>query len=221
MPRRRYKTPTLRRRGASRTARGQIVVFCEGKVTETRYFSDFMRDCRNSLVEVRVAGGIGVPMTIVDRAINEQNLLNRSVRKRSADSFDSIFTVRAVFDFDDHPKVTEAIEFANARGVRVGYSNPCIEFWGLLHFSDSDRPLGRADAQAELKRQMPSYDHARQPVFDFLLLKPNYELAVRRASLGRGRCRDDRQERGNPSTSIDELLEEIRQFSVKNLISDA
>jgi hypothetical protein len=143
--------------------------------------------------------------------------LTRSARKRLADSFDGAFTVWAVFDFDNHPNVREAIELAGNNAVRVGYSNPCIELWALLHFSDSDRPLERTQAQTALRRYMPSYDHAKQPMFEFSLLKPHYTLAVGRASSGRLRRREDRQERGNPSTSVDELLEEIRQFGIKKV----
>jgi hypothetical protein len=64
---------------------------------------------------------------------------------------------------------------------------------------------------------MPSYDHERQPIFEYKMLKPNYEVAVSRASLGRFQRKEDRQERGNPSTRIDKLLEEIRQFGVKTV----
>jgi len=85
--------PSLKRRGATRLPRGTIVVFCEGKITEARYLKEFVSDCRNQLVTVEVVGGVGVPMTIVERAITEFRALKRAARRGPPTALTAYFSM--------------------------------------------------------------------------------------------------------------------------------
>jgi hypothetical protein len=44
--------------------------------------------------------------------------------------------VWCVFDVDEHPKLAEARDQANANGIQLAVSNPCFELWLLLHFQE-------------------------------------------------------------------------------------
>jgi hypothetical protein len=155
--------PRIERRRPTRSPKPSIIVVCEGGKTEVEYLNEFTADHGNHLVDLQTIGGVGVPETIVDRAIDEHRRLSRYARRKGADSYDGAFSVWAMFDVDAHPKVIEARTRALSNSIRVAFSNPCIELWALLHFSDSDGPLSRSEAQDRLRRFMPDYHHSSNP----------------------------------------------------------
>jgi len=191
----------------------KIVVVCEGKVTEPKYLRDF-RDCYgNSLVTVTTIGGCGVPVSVVERAIEEKQQLVRSARA-SKDLHDTFFEVWAVFDRDAHPKpqVPHALDLARKHGIQIGFSNPCFELWGLMHFSCVARPGSHHETQKDLKRVFPTFCHEKNPVFAFEQLKPKYLDAVANATKALKDRAAEGHVNGNPSTTVHLLTERIRQF---------
>jgi hypothetical protein len=50
--------------------------------------------------------------------------------------------------------------------VKLVASDPCFEFWLLLHFEYSAAVMSAADALARLQRHMPGYYKADTAVFD-------------------------------------------------------
>jgi hypothetical protein len=207
--------PRIERRRPTRSPKPSIIVVCEGGKTEVEYLNEFTADHGNHLVDLQTIGGVGVPETIVDRAIDEHRRLSRYARRKGADSYDGAFSVWAMFDVDAHPKVIEARTRALSNSIRVAFSNPCIELWALLHFSDSDGPLSRSEAQDRLRRFMPDYHHSSNPVFNYGLLRDNYDHAARRAQNFITRREQERNSLGNPCSTVYQLLEEIRQFGVR------
>jgi hypothetical protein len=194
----------------------KIVVVCEGKVTEPKYFEDFRLYCGNSLVTVKAIGGCGVPVSVVERAIAERERLVREA-KASRDSFDQIFEVWAVFDRDAHPQpqVPTAIANAQINDIRVAFSNPCFEVWGLMHYSCYSRPGHHHETQRELKRILTGYCHERNPVMSLQLLQPKYETAVTNSQQALRRREQEDSPNGDPSTTVHLLTERIREFGKK------
>jgi hypothetical protein len=201
------------RAASSRTPKYEIIIVCEGKVTEPRYFNDLKNQTRNPLVSVRPIGGCGVPPSVVKRAIEELNERKRTAR-RERNSFDALFEVWAVFDRDahPHPQVPEALALARQHGVKVAYSNPCFELWGLMHFECWSRPGHHHDIQRALKERLPGYCHETNPVFDIGQLVMRYADAVKNAKRALQDRIDQGQERGDPSTNVFELTERLLQF---------
>jgi hypothetical protein len=55
-----------------------------------------------------------------------------------------------VFDVEApqrHPNLSEALELAGKNEIRVAISNPCFEFWLMLHFRDYRAWLSNDDAR--------------------------------------------------------------------------
>lgn len=204
---------SLRRRSAQREPKPEIVIVCEGKVTEPAYFNDFRTIAGNSLVTVTPIGGCGVPVSVVSRAVEEKLERTRRARK-SRDSFDLLFEVWAVFDRDAHPQgqVPEAMALAARSGVNVAFSNPCFEVWGLMHFGPCDRPGHHHQTQAELKRVLDGYCHETNPRMDVRLLWGRYPEAVKNAQRALEAREAERTPFGDPSTGVHVLTERIRQF---------
>lgn len=219
MARRFREAMSLGRSGrATREPHPLILVVCEGKVTEPRYFEDFSALAKNPLLRVQAIGGYGAPLQVVERAIHEKQSLARQAR-RTRDSFDAKYEVWAAFDLDDQAAtVSDALALAEQNGVNVAFSNPCFEVWGLMHFSPYARHSYHADAQRALKEKLPGFCHETNPTLDALALQPLYPDAVKYAQQAAAeRERDGVRfgRLGNPSTTVYRLTERILQFGRK------
>ena len=205
--------PLDRKTPARRLPKPIILIVCEGKVTEPKYFLDFKDRKGNGLVAVKSIGGCGVPISVVERAAAEKFDLARQARK-SPDSFDAHYEVWAVFDRDAHPagQVPQALELAKTTGVQVAYSNPCFELWVLMHFGCYGKPGHHHETQDALKKAMPSYCHRKNPIFDMSELDRRYDEAVRNAKQALHLRAAEHAPMGDPSTTVHELTERIRIF---------
>ena len=199
--------PSLRRRTDFSKPKVELVVACEGKVTERRYIEDCKRAYGAGLVKVRWLPVTGVPMTVVRAAVQERQRLLRLARK-TKDSFE-VFRVWAIFDRDAHPDVVRAIELAKTNGVDIAFSDPCFEVWPLLHLCDYGRVLDRHKVQRLLRDLMPTYDHVKSPMIDFQAIKDHFSLAYQRANeLTRARAAEG-DPFGCPSTTVGVLVGKI------------
>jgi len=180
-------------------------VVCEGRVTEPEYVRGFSRWCRNPLVEVEVAEGHGVPLTLVRIAKARKHASGREARRARDEnlSFDEVW---CVFDVDEHPALGEAREMARANGIRLAVSNPCFELWLLLHFRESPGARHRHEVQRMVAELIPGYDKH----VDLGRLGSGYPEAVRRAARLDEEAEAMDEAGRNPSTGVHRLAESIR-----------
>jgi hypothetical protein len=191
------------------------LIICEGRNTEPEYIKDFARDKKHYLVECVTIKGVGVPKTIVDRALQEKGQLQKQAKK-SGDSFDKIYEIWCVSDKDEHPRVPEEMQRAKDNGLKYVLSNPCIELWGYLHYSQNDAPTHRHDMQHMLTEVMPGYNHSQGAKFDYENMKDGYASAVIRAEELMSRRRNENSPNANPSTNMHELMESIQKTPTKS-----
>ncbi|WP_082447824.1 RloB family protein [Xylophilus sp. Leaf220] len=201
----------LKRQPPKRESHPEIVIVCEGKVTEPRYFLDLKKSFKNTLVTITPIGGCGVPISVVERAIDErqQRVANA---KRSKNSFAKRFFVWAVFDRDAHPvgQVPAAMALAEANGIKVAFSNPCFEVWGLMHYSAYAKPGHHHQTQSELKNKLKSYCHEHNPIIDLGEIQHLYNDAVKNSKKAMESRAEEGTPKGDPSTNVYELTELIR-----------
>jgi len=200
MPRRSRCRESLSRRLAFRELKTLHWVFCEG-ATEEVCLNNLRIHRRLSNLHVTVAGQVGTPWTVVQRAVDKRIELTR--RKVSR------FFIHVVFDRDEHPRFEEAIQRARACGFTLGVSVPCFELWGILLHQDQTAFITRSDAQRLLKGLHPGYDHARHPYLDLDTVLNHLEDASRRSEVLRQRARDAGDEFQNPSTCFRDVLSVI------------
>lgn len=207
--------PKLERRAATRVPRRRILVFCEG-ATEERYLRWIASKFRSHLVDIEATGSVGVPETVVSRAVEARAELQRGAGRSFSSSFDQLFTVWAMFDKDDH-EVAEPLNRASVNGVNAAYSNPCFELWALIHFEEHEAPDDRVRVQKKLRNLMPGYDHERSPylVCD-MLTEERMDDALGRAPTMRQRRMEEGDPIGNPYTSVDELIRQIAAASANS-----
>lgn len=204
------KAPELRRSLQTVSPNVEIIIACEGKVTEPQYFRDCINHFGAGFVRLRVLEDVGVPLTVVKAAVSERRALLEKARKiRKEDGFDPPFRVWAVFDKDEHD-VEPAIALAKTEGVDVAFSNPCFEVWALLHFDkEYGSQDGRHDVQRRLSRVMPSYHHENNPVIEFALVKDRVDSAIS-AAARLCKCREDEGAAlGCPATTVGVLVKKV------------
>ncbi len=194
----------VRRRPAHRAPKRRILLFCEGKVTEPRYFEALARKYRQLLIEIEVSDDHGVPKTLVEQAAKHKKDAERNARKK-ADSFARFDEVWCVFDADDHPNVPDAMQQARDNDICIAFSNPCFELWALLHYQDQSAPIDRKALRRKLKQHLSGYD--KQLPADEMFAR--LEDALKRASeLYERQQRNDNLDR-NPCTTVHKLVARV------------
>ncbi|MGN1404746.1 MAG: RloB family protein, partial [Erysipelotrichaceae bacterium] len=114
-------------RSAKRKRRPVIYIVCEGQQTEIAYFKNFRtRDC---LVDI-------VPVSSKHKAAEHLVKHSKSHIEQIGYYPKDGDQLWCVFDCDDNNNIQlrNAEEYARKNGIRIAFSNPCFEYWYLLHF---------------------------------------------------------------------------------------
>jgi hypothetical protein len=187
-----------------------ILIVCEGKVTEAEYLEGFRRHHAISLVRVEMHNGAGVPKSVVQAAVGKKRAsIERAARERDENvAYDQVW---CVVDTDSHPKMHEAVQQAKDNGIELVVSNPCVELWLLLHFTDQSAFIDRKPLKRALKRFVKDYDKH----VEFQAFEPGYMMAVSRAKTLERRNNSAGTVRGNPSTELWRLTEEMKKYARK------
>ena len=197
----------LRRRRPVRQPYPRILIVCEASKTEPTYFNDLKRAERRQ-VELKIVPA-GSPKTVVETAVE---MLRDARRQARRDPFLGYDQVWCVFDIDEHPLVSDAMQQARDNKIELAISNPCFELWALLHFQDQQAHIERDRLREISQNHMTGYDK----VLPFPVLFPNIEDAIRRAE-ELDRLQQLRDTPGaNPSTGVYRLVRSIRS----NLLID-
>ena len=193
------------RQPPTREPKPKILIVCEGKNTEPQYFKGFKRACRDSLVDIEIASGQGVPMTVVEESRTRMEKATDAA-KREKDDYLAYDSVWCVFDVDEHPHLPEACKMARDIGINLAISNPCFELWLLLHFKDPPGMKDRKQVQRLLKKHVPGYDKSvKQATYS-----DGYSIAVTRAATLDKIAEKVRTPGHNPTTGVYRLTELIR-----------
>lgn len=191
-----------------------LKVFTEGKKTEVDYIKYWHRIFRNhiNVVVGEKKKDHGVPSTLIDIAIKDKKHGNR--QSKSTDRTTNI-EYWCVFDVDTHPNLRQAIQKAEANGIRVAVSNPCIELWFLLHFREQESYISKEKAQSESKSHLQCGKSLSEKALK--LLEEDFPTAKSRAINLRNKHRldgstheaDGSSWRSNPSSDLFELIDRI------------
>ena len=151
----------LEKRGQQkRKIKPVILIITEGSKTEPMYFDNFRT--RQNNIDVRIVG-------------NNDHLLDKAVAYKKEEQIsieygDSTWIV-ADGDIDfktqgaldtKNKKLLHAREKARSKDIEIIISNPCFEFWYLLHFMYSTKHFNDyRSVQAELNKYIPNYEKSK------------------------------------------------------------
>lgn len=182
----------------------QILVFTEGLATEPDYVNHWYRQHRQR-VKVVIDDFHGGPFQLVTRAIQRRDHDYREARRGRGAAFDEYW---CIFDRDDHPKFDLAVNQAVSKKIKLAHSNPCIELWFMLHFSDQTSYIHRRDAQQESKDLLGC--GKRLTLQALKKLQAEFPTARCRArALDDKHLLDGSPSRSNPSSDVWKLIQNI------------
>jgi hypothetical protein len=195
-----------KRAAPSRTPGKTFLIVTEGKMTEPNYFEALRKRLNLSTVEVFVHHPEATdPKNLTDEAIRLSKAQKRKARDGFVVAYDEVWVV---YDLekphDERRRLHKGQkDKQRAHGVRVATSDPCFEFWLLLHHRYTTRAFADCDeVMKALKKMLPTYKKAAEIPDSVLALTP---VAVEHAE----RCRKHHKESGgdgNPSTDVDFLV---------------
>ena len=187
-----------------RKRRPIIYIICEGKETETKYFRHFRT--RNCLVDI-------VPISSKHKAAEHLVKHAKSLLSHS-DYFpkdgDQLW---CVFDCDDNTnsELKNASDYAEKHGYKIACSNPCFEYWYLLHFIKQNSYLNGADEVLRLLQSKGRLEKYEKSLDVFAELLPHQSEAVQRAKERLEQLYRDNvvilSRDSNPVTTVHELVE--------------
>jgi hypothetical protein len=189
-----------------------VLIVCEDRVSSPGYFK-FLSKLYRIKTKVRICGEEcgSTPLNIIDYA---KRLNEKRMREKKSKAYECIW---CVFDTEGirnpHPFFREAINKAESNGFLLALSNPCFEYWYLLHFENTAKPGHHCDEIIRfLKKHYASYAKGDEDIFETIF--ENTDTAVTRArNYMENRFGDENPLDRNPSTEVYKLVEFLRSIS--------
>ncbi len=189
----------------------------EGEKTEPNYLTALRDRLQLNATEVKILHPEETdPITLTRKAIELRKARKKSARKGFEIAYDEVWVV---FDLEKpHDKrqklASKAMKMKEAAGILFAVSDPCFEFWLLLHDEYTTRSFSDCESVARrLKKHWPGYSKGQPPSSSFLDKLP---VAVTNAQ----RCRDHHETcegDGTPSTAVDILAKNLNSATREHL----
>lgn len=189
----------------------RVLVICEDTKSSLRYLEDTARHFRSHAEVDIVHCGKNDPLNIVKEAIQRLRL------------FDHVY---CAIDRDRHENFDEALALAkNKKKISIIVSNPCYEFWLLLHFKKTRHSyvgVGKKSSGDLLVKDLckaPSMESYAKGGSENL-----FEKLLERLPRARQRAAEVMEEalndgNFNPSTRLHELIEAFERLGTPELVA--
>lgn len=197
MAKRKIKSGYSPRKTQTRELYDRVLIVCEGSKTEINYFNGLIKDLELSTANIEI---LDIKQTTPDSLLEEvKKLYNESKGKENP--FDRVY---CVFDKDGHSKYQETKnkidQIKDPKDVyRHAFSEPCFEFWLLLHFRKTDKPFTNfkeLSKHKHFKKSFPNYDKSKNIFND---LKDKIPTACKNA-------------KNNRHTNVNKLVEYLQNI---------
>ena len=185
-----------------------ILIVTEGAKTEPNYLKTLRTRFQLAATDIEIVHPEGTdPITLTKRAIELRDQRKKEKKKGGRPAYNEVWVV---FDLekthDERRKLAKtATSLPAAKGLRFATSDPCFEYWLLLHEEYTTASFADCAAvTARLKTHWPAYSKGQTPVAGVMEKVPK---AVGNAQ----RVRNDNKNSGrtNPATDIDLLVRSL------------
>jgi len=211
---RKQKTINYSRRKASKEPRKSILIVSEGSKTEPLYFNSLKSNLRLAMVEVKIVGEGAAPITVVDRAIElreeRKRLAKKSITKAAYEVVYCVIDVEA-------PKaksLPRAVNKAKDNKLDVILSNPCFEYWYILHFRKTSKPFNTSrDVKSALRQEHSAYSECDTTIFNVVYPKTSDAIKHSKEVLKEQHNDAEDLSNCNPSTHVHKIVEYLQNTS--------
>ncbi len=180
MVKRKPKGKYSSRKPQSREPYDKVLIVCEGK-TEQLYFQGLINDLELSTANIKI---LDPKQNTPDSLLQEaKRLYKHSIKERN--KFDKVY---CIFDKDGHSKYQETKDniqqIGNPKKTYFAiYSEPCFEYWLLLHYKNTTKPFLKFNdlkKDKDFKKYFPKYSKTDKDIF--IKLKDKIDFACENAS---------------------------------------
>lgn len=201
-----------KRRRAFKEQRKSILIVSEGSKTEPIYFNSLKSNLRLAMVEVEIVGEGAAPITVVNSAIQLRKKRKQIAKKSpTKTAYEVIYCVIDVEAPNPHESLAEAVSKAKDNKLEVILSNPCFEYWYILHFRKNSAPFYRSqDAKAALRQEHAAYCESDTTIFD--VVYPKTANAIKHSKEVLKEQHNDTEDLSNcnPSTHVHKIVEYLQ-----------
>lgn len=195
----------LRRSGKnSRSAHRRILIYCEGRNTETIYLHGVRRSLRTPITIV-VGPQHTEPLSLVRAAAKHAKSCSSDIDER----FDEVWCVIDVEAPTEHPGLDRALRAAKQANIQCAISNPCFELWLILHYREQRAYLTTKNAIEMAQQLVPGYNPSAGKSYRFDAVEQKSSDAASRASKMHDAHEAPDERCLNPCTTVDKLLRSI------------
>lgn len=208
------KNEDLKRHKESREPYDKVLIVCEGEKTESYYLTALRDHFKLSQANIKIdPNSDSSPISVVNYA---KDLIKQSEK----DPYDNVF---CVIDRDRHTSFDTAIVQINSfrnKNTKLHsiVSNPCFEYWILLHFTYTTKLFGASGdspcmdlIKNDLKIYLPDYEKGDKAIMP-PIIKAGLEMAV--ANAKRANEVAEKNATDTPTTQMDKLVEYLRNLKV-------
>ncbi|MCG3676219.1 RloB family protein [Aliarcobacter butzleri] len=208
------KSKDLKRHKESREPYDKVLIVCEGEKTEPYYLTALRDYFKLSQANIRIdPNSDSSPISVV-------NYAKELIKQSEKDPYDNVF---CVIDRDRHTSFDTAIVQINSfrnKNTKLHsiVSNPCFEYWILLHFTYTTKLFGASGdspcmdlIKNDLKIYLPDYEKGDKAIMP-PIIKAGLEMAV--ANAKRANEVAEKNATDTPTTQMDKLVAYLRNLKV-------
>ncbi len=192
-----------RQNGRRRKRNPIIYIICEGTETEPRYFKAFRtRFCKIDII----------PLSSAYKSADSLVKKVKSTLGENPYYPDEGDVVWCVFDCDDNTNdmLLKAQQLSKKFGYRIAFSNPCFEYWYLLHFCEYKAYLENCNAVLNQLRKKGRIENYQKSGDVYQLLLGLQDIAIKNSKERLKSLAYDKIElmtrESNPATNVSELV---------------
>ncbi len=189
-----------------------FLIVTEGEKTEPTYLRALCRALRLDVDKVSIDHPEGTdPKTLVREAIALRDQRKKEAKAGRVVAYDEVWVVFDLEGLHDERRrlAREAKEIKGASGIRFAESDPCFEYWLLLHETYTTRPFRDCpEVVKQLKsKPLPTYSKGEPLPAGFLDKTPTAVDHAKQCRIHHKSCEGD----GNPSTAMDKLVRKLNE----------
>ncbi len=207
------------RRKAFKEPRKSILIVCEGEKTEPIYFNALKKRLGMAIVDVEVVGEGAAPITVINRAIElreDRKEIAKKMKSLTKAVYEVIYCVIDVEAPTPHESLARAVNKAESNNFEVVLSNPCFEYWYILHFRKKSAPFHTNDeVLSNLRQEYPDYSKSDANIFKVVYPKTSDAIKHSKEVLKEQHNDSEDLSDCNPSTHVHKIVEYLQNTALQ------